>query len=217
MGISPFRVSKIVRLNDLFHRIHITLDIVELLWLQVLFLRIDARPDDFTRHVTLANARHLRGEGGIVVVESINAQQVATRHITSIDITLFQLRDIHTVLTTLDSLGQNIDATIFAVESQFHHLCSWSPMPHVTPQLESQRITYCRHITIWCQQHPVTMGRHSQQGRIHLFTILRTKFDGVFLLVESQRAVATQLDADGTIIAIHLHMSHHLLLSIQRC
>ena len=72
-GIATLRVCKIVGLYDLLHSVHIILYVGHLLWLQILFLRVYARPNNFARHRTFAYAGQLRGEGGILVVESINA------------------------------------------------------------------------------------------------------------------------------------------------
>ena len=58
-------------------------------------------------------------------------------------------------------------------------------MTHVAPQLECQRVAHSRHIAIGRQQHPVAVGRHTQQWGFHIPTLLIAQFDGVFLLVKS--------------------------------
>ena len=86
-------------------------------------------------------------------------------------------------------------------------------MPHVTPQLKGQRITYHRHVVIWCQQYPLAVCRHTQQTHVKVIAVVIARLNGILLLVETQRTVATQLDADRAVIALGLHVSFHLLLS----
>ena len=183
-GIPHLRVSKSFRLYHLLYGVHIVLDVVKLFWRQLFLLRVNARPDDLSGHVALANAWNFRGESGIIFIVGVDAQQVTTRHIKSRHAFLPYLRDIHTLFATLDGFREDVNATIFTVQRQFNHPCARPPMPHVTPQLECQRVAYCRHIAIGCQQHPVAVGRHTQQRCLHILTLLITQLDGVFLLIE---------------------------------
>ena len=182
--IAPLGVGEVVRLDDLLHSIYETLDISHLLRLQVLFLGIDTRPRDLTGHDAIANTWHLRREGGIVLIERVDAQQIATSDVASLGVALLQLIKFYTLISPLDGLREDIDAAILTVECEFHHACAWSPMSHVAPQLKGQWVAYCRHIVVGGQQHPVAVGRHAHQGCIHLLAIVVTQFDGVFLLIK---------------------------------
>ena len=88
-------------------------------------------------------------------------------------------------------------------------------MAHVAPQLEGQGVTNSRHVVVGSQQHPVAVGRHTQQFGIQLLALLVNQLDGVLLLVEAQRTVATQFDADKPIVVTRLHVGCHLLPGIQ--
>ena len=59
------------------------------------------------------------------------------------------------------------------------------------------------------------MGRHTQQGSIYFLAFAIAQFNGVFLLIERQRTVATQLYADGAVVVACLHVGRYFLLSIQ--
>ena len=59
------------------------------------------------------------------------------------------------------------------------------------------------------------MGRHAKQADILFLAILKAGFKGVFLLVEAQRTVTTQLDADRSVVAVGFHVCRHLLPGIQ--
>ena len=215
-GVALHRVGKVIRLYHLLHGVHIVLYIGHLLGLQVFLLRIDARPDDLARHDAFANARHFRGEGGIILIEGVDAQQVSASQLASADVALFHLADVHAVLPPLDGFCQDVDASVLAVHGQLAHHRPRSPVPHVAPQLESQRVAQHRHVVIGSQQHPVAVSRQAQQAHVELMAVGIACLHGVFLLIEGQRAVATKLDANGTVEALCLHVSRHFLLRVQR-
>ena len=60
------------------------------------------------------------------------------------------------------------------------------------------------------------MSRHTKERRLNVFSTLVAQFDGVFLLIERQRAVSPQLNADRSLIAARLHVGCHFLLRVQR-
>ena len=184
-GIAFHGIGKVIRLYHLFHRVHIALNIGPLLGLQVFLLGIDARPDDLARHDSLANARHFRGEGGVLVVEGVDAQQVAARQLASAGVALLQLADVHAVLVTFDGFAQDVDAAILAVHRQLAHHCPRCPVAHVAPQLEGQRVAHHRDVVVRCQQYPFTVGRHAQQTHVQLLAVCIARFYCIFLLIEA--------------------------------
>ena len=184
--IAPLRISKVGRLDGLLHRIHKLLDVGELLGLQFFLLRIDARPCNLTRHDALSYTGNCRRKGRILFVVRIDAEDVATRHVAPFHITLFQFGNVHTLFAPLDGFRQDVDSPIFTIQSEFHHACARCPMAHVAPKLEGQRVADGRHIVIRGKQHPIAMGRHTQQWSIQLVAILIAQLDGIFLLIEGE-------------------------------
>ena len=59
------------------------------------------------------------------------------------------------------------------------------------------------------------MGGHAQQGDILFLAVVITQFKGVLLLIETQRAVASQLDANVTVVTVGFHVSHHFFRGVQ--
>ena len=215
-GVAPLRVGEVVRLYDLLHRVHVALDVCHLLGRELLFLRVDARPSNLARHDAVADAGHLRGKCGVVLVVGVDAQQVAAGQVAPRRVALLQLGNVHAVSPALYGLREDVDAAIVAVHGQFHHLRAWSPVAHVAPQLEGQRVAHGRHVVVGRQQHPVAVGGHAQQRGVQFLALFVAQFDGVFLLVERERAVAAQLDAYGAVVACGLHVRRHLLPGVER-
>ena len=213
--IALLRIGKVVALNHSLHRVDIVLNIGHLLRLEILFLGIDTRPGDLAGHDALANARNLRREGGIIIVGGIDAEDIAARNVATIHVRLLELADVNTLCAPLDGFTEDVDAAVVTIQHQFHHPGTRTPVPHLAPELEGQRIAHHRHVVVRRQQHPVAVCRHPQQRHILLLAVCVACLKGVFLLIETERAVATQLDADGTVVALHLHVSRHLLRSVQ--
>ena len=88
-------------------------------------------------------------------------------------------------------------------------------MAHLAPHLEGHRVAQHRDVIVGSQQHPVAVGGHVQQGDILFLTVVVACLEGVLLLIETQRAVATQFDADVAVIAVGLHVSRHFLRGVQ--
>ena len=59
------------------------------------------------------------------------------------------------------------------------------------------------------------MGRHTQQIYIHLLTLFVARLEGVFLLVETQRTVATQLNANRAVETLRCHVCRYLFPRIK--
>ena len=171
VGVAFHRVGIVVALNGQFHRVDKVLDIGKLLGLQILFLRIDARPDNLAGHDAIADAWNLRSEGGIVVVEGIDAQQIAACDVASSDVGLLQLAEGDTFPTPFDGFREDVDAAIVTIHIQFDHGGTRAPVTHVAPELEGQRVAKHRHVVVGRQQHPVAVGRHAQQTDIQLLAI----------------------------------------------
>ena len=87
-GIALLRVGEVGPLNHALHGVDIVLDIGHLLRLQTLFLGIDARPDDLTGHDAGTDSGHFRGEGGIIVVVGVDAENITASDVTTRDIRL---------------------------------------------------------------------------------------------------------------------------------
>ena len=158
----------------------------KLLGLQVLFLRIDARPGNLARHDTVADARHLRLEGSIIFIISVDAQDIAACQVAALDVFLLQFTDVHPFCAPLDGFAEDIDTVVLTVHHQFHHRGARPPVSHLAPELEGQRVAQHRHIIIGCQQHPFAVGWHPQQGDIQFLARFVAGLKGIFLLVETQ-------------------------------
>ena len=213
--IALLRIGKFVALNHSLHRVDIVLDIRHLLRLETLFLGIDTRPGNLAGHNARTHTRHFRREGSIIVVVCIDAEDIAARDVAPFHVRLLEFVDIHTLIPALDGFAEDIDTTIVAIQDHFHHLGTWTPVSHLAPKLEGQRVAHHRDVVVRCQQHPVAVGWHSQQGYILLLAIFVARLKGVFLLIETERAVTAQLDTDGAIVALHLHVGCHFLRSVQ--
>ena len=135
-GIALRGVGKRVGLYHLFYGVHIALDVVELFGLQFFLLRVDARPNDLAGHAALSDARDLGGEGGVVVVEGVDTQKIASRQRPSIGVAGFHFADVYAVLAPFDGFAENVYTLVITVHGQFAHYRAWSPMSHVAPQLE---------------------------------------------------------------------------------
>ena len=131
------------------------------------------------------------------------------------DVYILEFVDVDTLLSALDGFREDVDAAVFAIEYQLDHLGPRCPVAHVAPQLECQRVAHHRDIVIGCQQYPVAVGGHVQQGDILFLAVVITQFKGVFLLIETERAVASQFDANVTVVAFRLHVGRHFLRGVQ--
>ena len=132
-GIAVLTVGKEVGLNDLLHGVDKALDILQLLGHQLLFLRVDARPNDFAGHATLPYPGHGGGKRGIVLVERVDAQQVASSKVAPTGVGCRHTTDVYAVGTLFDGFGKDINAAVVAIKCQFHKACSGRPMAHFAP------------------------------------------------------------------------------------
>ena len=103
-GIASLWVGKVIGLNGLLCFVNILLDIGQLLLLQILLLGIDARPRDLAGHDALTNARHFRGESGVVLIVGVDADDVASRQFRSLCVCLSEFGNFHAPFTPFDSL-----------------------------------------------------------------------------------------------------------------
>ena len=102
-------------------------------------------------------------------------------------------------------------------------------MAHLGPHVEGKHVAHQRDVVVRRQQHPVALFRHAQQGHLHVVTRFVACLDGVLLLSEAERAVATKLDTDesvvvgGLVVVVvqraivvvdHLHRAFHLSIGV---
>ena len=131
--ISFLGVGIVIRGDTVFHIADEAFDIIELLGLQVLLLRRATRPDNLVRKATLAYAGYIGREGRILLVISINTQEVTTRQLLPADVFLLQLGYVETFLAYLDGFSKPVNAGVFTVIHHLTHFDSWCPIAHVGP------------------------------------------------------------------------------------
>ena len=89
-GISPSWVGEVLRLDGEFYRVDKSLYVGQLLFLQVLFLWVYARPHYLAGYETLSDSRHFRRERGIVLIIGIYSKDISSCQFTPFNIRLFQ-------------------------------------------------------------------------------------------------------------------------------
>ena len=183
-GIAFHGVGKRVGLYHLFDGVHIALDIVELFGLELFLFRIDARPDDLAGHDAFADARDLGAERGVVVAEGVDAQQVAARQVAPAGVAGLHGADVHAFLAAFDGFAEDVDAAVVAIDGELAHHGARSPVAHVAPQLEGQRVAQHRDVVVGGEKHPVAVGGHAEQADGEGGAVVVARLERVFLLVE---------------------------------
>ena len=75
-------------------------------------------------------------------------------------------------------------------------------MAHLVPEGKGIYIAHHRDIVVGSQQHPVALFGHAEDADGRIIALSIPGFNGVLLLIEVERTLTAQLDADVTIEAV---------------